>query len=150
MKKLAKVLLLIFLVSLLITSLSAMASATDEEKVTLRSAYAPVYGGAKAIATLTFDDSIYPTALLVQQMCEKYGMEATMMMIVERIGASGDNHADAATWAALFAKGQIEPQSHSYSHIDLRSTTENGLANQSEANFQRELADSKSALHWAH
>ena len=146
MKKIGKALLLVLLLSLLVSTLSTVSFASEEEKVTLRTAYAPVYGGAKAMATLTFDDSVYPTALLVQQMCEKYGMEATMMMIVQRVGASGSNYADLATWTALFAKGQLEPQSHSYSHIDLRSYTENGAQNQSEAIFTQEIVTAKSML----
>lgn len=68
-----------------------------------------------------------------------------MMMWVNRI-KSGSNLADAEAWAALFAKGQLEPQSHSYSHADLRSSTEKGQANQTAEILEREIVTSKTML----
>ncbi len=106
----------------------------------------PVYGARKAIVSLTFDDAVYPSALVVEELCEKYGMKASMMMWCSRIGASGNDYADAETWAKLFAKGYLEPQSHSMTHMDLRSNTDNGIANQSEENYKKEIVDSKTLL----
>lgn len=106
----------------------------------------PVYGARKAIVSLTFDDAVYPSALVVEKLCEKYGMKASMMMWCSRIGARGSDYADAETWAELFAKGYLEPQSHSMTHMDLRSNTENGAANQSEENYKSEIVDSKTLL----
>lgn len=145
MKYLAKILCLVLVLALSCALFTTSAFASDE-KTPLEASIERVYGGAKAMASLTFDDSIYPTALLVQEMCEKYGMEATMMMWVERIGASGSNYADAATWNALFAKGQLEPQNHSYSHIDLRSNTEAGAANQTQENYIQQIVTAQQML----
>ena len=146
MRKIRKILTLLITLSLLISLPVVTVLAADSEKTELEATITPVYGGAKAMATLTFDDSVYTTALLVQQMCEKYGMEATMMMWIDRIGATGSQYADAETWNELFAKGQLEPQSHSYSHADLRSNTDAGQANQTDEIIQREIVTSKSIL----
>lgn len=106
----------------------------------------PVYGARKAIVSLTFDDAVYPSALVVEEMCEKYGMKASMMMWCTRIGASGSDYADAETWAELFAKGYLEPQSHSWSHMNLRTNNDEGIANQTEANFNEQIVYSKTYL----
>lgn len=69
MKRLTKILILLLTLSLLVSLPAFSAFAADDEEIELKARLMPVYGGARAIATLTFDDSIYPTALLVQQMC---------------------------------------------------------------------------------
>ncbi len=107
----------------------------------------PVYGGKKGIVTLTFDDAIYPTALVVNELCEKYGLTASMMMKVNNINDSGyAEFANAQTWAELFAKGYLEPQNHSMKHLHLDTWSEEGQANQSEANYKQEIYDSKLLL----
>ncbi len=106
----------------------------------------PVYGAARAIVSLTFDDAVYTSALVVEELCEKYDLKASMMMWCERIGMAGSDYATAETWAKLFAKGYLEPQNHSMTHMDLRSYTEGGKANQTEENFQNEIVESKKML----
>ena len=106
----------------------------------------PVYGARKAVVSLTFDDAHYPSALVVEELCEKYGMKASMMLICSRIKNDNSGHVDAATWQALFEKGYLEPQSHSMTHIDLRSTTDKGALNQSEEIFDEEIVESQAYL----
>ncbi len=129
-----------------VKSYKTSVKAIEAELYNFSAAIMPVYGAKKAIVSLTFDDAVYPSALVVEELCEKYGMKASMMMWCSRIGASGSDYADAETWAKLFAKGYLEPQSHSMTHMDLRSNTDNGIANQSEENYKKEIVDSKALL----
>ena len=79
MKKLRKILIPIITVTILLTTLSPFAvSAADEE---LSAEIETVYGGAKGIVSMTFDDGYYVSALIIDELCEKYGLEASLMLI---------------------------------------------------------------------
>ena len=51
------------------------ASASDEASIEAK--IENVYGGAKGIVSMTFDDGIYPTALVLEELCEKYDLKAS-------------------------------------------------------------------------
>ncbi len=142
---------LIFALFLAALPISAFAndskvSALSEESFTPTAEVMSVYGGKKAIVSLTFDDSFYDSALVVEELCEKYDLKASMMMWCSRIGLSGSQFASAKTWSELFAKGYLEPQNHSMTHSDLRADTTNGSNNQDPEKFQSEIVDSKEYL----
>ena len=82
----------------------------------------PAKDGAKGILTLTYDDGIYSTGVWVNQMNKKYGLKGSFML-VPNWGDSHPNFTYAAgsvsKWKDLFAKGTLEPESHSMTHTML-------------------------------
>ena len=103
-----------------------------------------VYGAKKAIVSLTFDDAIYSTALVVEELCEKYGIPASMMLWCSHLVDSGMTYADAQTWAKLFEKGYLEPQNHSMTHMKFNA--DGAAENFTEENYINEIVSSKELL----
>ena len=79
------------------------------------------YGGARAIATMTYDDGLPETAKTLNVLCKKYDSRASLMLCSGiRIDTSID------MWRSLFAEGYLHPESHSHLHKYLtRSHSEN-------------------------
>ena len=75
-------------------------------------------GGASAIASMTFDDGLYPTATLLNKLCKEYGLKASLMMITDKIDAYGSQ--SASQWNSLFADGYLAPDSHSATHMNVK------------------------------
>ena len=75
-------------------------------------------GGAKAVASMTFDDGLYPTATLLNELCREYGLKASLMMITDRINAFG--YTSTSQWNSLFADGYLAPDSHSATHMNVK------------------------------
>ena len=77
--------------------------------------------GASAIATMTFDDGLRETARILNELCKKYDIRASLMLCS---GIRIDTTLD--MWRALFAEGYLHPESHSHLHKYLtRSHPEN-------------------------
>ena len=137
MKKLRKILIPIITVTILLTTLSPFAvSAADEE---LSAEIETVYGGAKGIVSMTFDDGNYQSALIIDDLCEKYGLEASIMMIAGNI----TTESSVDKWTELFSKGHLEPQSHSMTHINLSGADPE---NQNAQTYKTEIVDSRDKL----
>ena len=73
-------------------------------------------GGARAIATMTFDDGLVKTALALSELTEKYNCMASLMLTTHRL-----NDETAAMWNELFDKGYLRPESHSHAHMYLNN-----------------------------
>ncbi len=77
-------------------------------------------GGARAIATLTFDDGVRSSAMALSELLTEYGLVASLMVVPTRIMgeppySSGYLNVDEIN--GLMAAGTVEPESHSYSHM---------------------------------
>ena len=70
-----------------------------------------VKGGARAIANLTFDDGLKKTSVLLDELCGKYGVVASLMLCTHAI-----NDETAPFWRELFSRGNVVPDSHSMRH----------------------------------
>ena len=106
-----------------------------------------VYNGANGIVSMTFDDGKYDTAVWLDEKLKYYGLRASTMMITNKNFASDEV---VQNWKTLFAKGNLEAESHSYSHIALPapywSDYENNKANNTEENYTREIVTSKEQI----
>ena len=130
-------LMLISAITILLTALFPFtASAASEE---MSAEIETVYGGAKGIVSMTFDDGDYQSALVIQALCERYGLEASLMMIAGNI--TTESAIDKRT--ALFSKGNLEPQSHSMTHINLSSSYPENLTKET---YKTEIIDSRDKL----
>ncbi|MCQ2413816.1 MAG: hypothetical protein MJ082_03350, partial [Clostridia bacterium] len=147
-----RLLAFVLVLSLLLSGL--VLSAVAEEPQTLAASIAPAKDGAKGILTMTFDDGDFNTAVWLDSEFEKYGLSGSCMLIVGRNIADSYNPANGAAknWQALFAKGRLEPQSHSMTHDVLPSegwatgSNASTLNNNYPAKYKYELVDSKSVL----
>ncbi len=103
-------------ISIILPSLTT-ASAASSKGEAIDASIEDVYGGANGIITPTFDDGDYPTAQKVKELCEKYDLYATLMIIPDRIPeATTSNKANVSQWREIFEDGRLEPQNHSMSH----------------------------------
>ena len=71
-------------------------------------------GGARAIATMTYDDGLKNTALTLDELCEKYGCRATLALTTHRL-----NDETVGFWRDIFRRGRLVPMSHSTTHAYL-------------------------------
>lgn len=94
----------------------------------------PVYGGANSIVSMTFDDGYYDSLEILEQLLSTYDLQASAMMIAERI-----NDSNVQQFKDLFAQGHIEPQNHSMTHLNLKD-------NDTAENYQTEILDAKTRL----
>ncbi len=118
---LSRAAVLVTLLSVLVTALIVPAFATTDgtgEKVDVEAVITPAKGGATGIVSMTYDDGIYDTAVLLNQLFAEYGLEASLMMS-STLGGSANT---VERWNALFADGRLEPQSHSMTHTNLHGT----------------------------
>ena len=95
-----------------------------------------VYGGAKGIVTMTYDDGIYDTALILDELCEKYDLYASLMMIASKVK---EDNGTLKQWLELFENGRLEPQNHSMTHMPFRSSDPDNLKPE---NYEYEILDS--------
>ena len=114
--------------------------------------------GAKAIMSMTFDDGIYDTAVWLDSEFATYGLRGSSMMIPKKnLGFDVYNgpNADVNKWAALFANGRLEPESHSMTHAVLPSDSwannndVNTLTHNYQQNYTYELVNSRALLQQA-
>lgn len=76
--------------------------------------------GARAIATLTYDDGVSASARKLDELLEKHGLCASLMIVPSRIMAIPPYHrgyCDRDELVTLCSTGRIDIQSHSYSHL---------------------------------
>jgi peptidoglycan/xylan/chitin deacetylase (PgdA/CDA1 family) len=111
---------------------NAAASSVNAEIMT-------VYGGVDGIISMTFDDGYYETALVLDELFEKYDLKGSLMMIGERSALY------TGKFQPIFDKGRLEPQSHSMSHIKM--TDELLPAEGRDELFEYEIAESAKAIH---
>ena len=97
-----------------------------------------VKGGARAIATMTFDDGLVKTANTLNELCERYGCRASLMMCTYKL-----NDGSAELWRGIFDKGYLNPESHSRYHKYL---TPSHPENLTEEIMKEEIEDSLSDL----
>ena len=105
----------------------------------MKSMYAEIMqvkGGARAIATMTFDDGLKKTSVKLDEICGKYGVVATLMLCAKAI-----NDETAPFWKELFARGNVAPDSHSTGHKYLTSShpenlTEEIITEEVEGSFE--------------
>ena len=154
MKK--KIFPLLLCVCLLASALSLGTLAAGTEEYTAE--FTMAYGGAKGILSMTFDDGDYDTNVWLDQMFEKYDLYGSTMAIVQgnyEKNVNGVYEMDpvkVSKWADLFAKGRLQPESHTYTHIVLPNdnwASHNGeehLANNTEANYHQQLVVSKQLI----
>lgn len=135
MKKLVKI-ITYAIVSAFLFIMLAPSIYAEEPNVTVDAEILPVYNGASGIVTMTFDDGYYESALIINELCEIYDLEATLMMIASKIQ-------NVDKWNELFEKGYLDPQNHSMSHIGLRETDTENLNNET---YKSEILDSKDIL----
>ncbi len=86
---------------------------TEVENVSIAGAK----GGANGIVTMTFDDGIYDTAVLLNKLFAEYGLSGSLMLITDRTNTSSGK--STTEWNAIFDKGYLEPQSHSSNHVHI-------------------------------
>ncbi len=116
---------------------------------TLETEIMTVKGGARSIVTMTFDDGDYDTAVWLTEEFEKYDLHGSCMLIVNRVAPTEERLAE---WQELFAKGRLEPESHSMTHAVLPTESwaqNNGIGNLNNnypEKYKYELIDSKALL----
>ena len=138
MKAIKTFLTLALVLSLTVGGVGMMTHATDNgDRVYYSATVMNVKDGRDSIVTLTFDDGYIPTATLVDEMLEKYGLKATLMLYKN---ASNDP-TKIATLNELFADGRLAPESHSSTHTQISNN-----ANNTPEIIQREVVDSKTWL----
>ncbi|MBQ7363588.1 MAG: polysaccharide deacetylase family protein [Clostridia bacterium] len=103
--------------------LSADSESADTVKIDANAELTLAKGGADAIATMTFDDGIYDTALFLNQLLAEYGLEASIMLTYIDVDNSlvGTSRKSIDEWRAVFAEGYLEPQSHSMWHKNIHT-----------------------------
>jgi len=139
MKTIKKILSLVSVISLLVFCVPVLVSA----ETTLDAKIETVYGGANGIVSMTFDDGILQTALVLDELCQKYDLYASLMLIVGRIKEDGTGTTKPEDWIEIFEHGHLEPQNHSMSHIGLNENTPDNLNDET---FKREIMDSGDRL----
>lgn len=138
MKKKLSVLLLICAV--LLCQLTVFASADGAEAVNAEIDL--VYGGADGIISMTFDDGYYETAVLLNQLFEKYDLKGSLMIIGDLSNRGASGYLTAGSGNAIFDDGRLEPQSHSMTHVrltDLPTASANDT-------YKYEIADAKTLI----
>ncbi len=75
-------------------------------------------GGANGIVSMTFDDGIYDTALLLNELFAEYGLKGSLMLITDTMGGHTP-----AQWNEVFNKGYLVPESHSATHLNKDAIT---------------------------
>ena len=140
--------------SLLLPCAAVIASEQPVKEEVLPAEIAPAPDGARAILSMTFDDGDYNTAVWLDSEFEKYGLSGSCMMIVGRNIANtyDPTNAQYLKWRNLYAKGRLEPQSHTMTHdpIPSESWATGGNAkyiyNNTQAKYKYELIDSRDLL----
>ncbi len=125
------------IVAIMIVLLLPLGAYADSEKA-VNAEIMQVYGGADGIISMTFDDGYYDTALVLDELFEKYDLKGSIMMIAQNATGS------AGKFKPLFDTGRLEPQSHSMTHSNL-SDGKVPLDRELEI-YQNELADSRTLL----
>ncbi len=143
MKKTITTVALLLVLSLLLISEGAVYARADGNGEALSASIETVYGGANGMVSLTFDDGILQTALLVDELCQKYDLYASLMLIVDRIKEDGTGTTKPEDWIEIFEHGHLEPQNHSMSHIGLNDNQPDNLNDET---FKREIMDSGDRL----
>lgn len=141
MRKGLSIILLFLVLSLLIFTPSmtvfAEGSATPCEIM-------QVSGGASGIISMTFDDGYYSTAVLLDELFDKYNLTGTIMMTVKSLGNSEGELVNYEKWKALLENSNIKIQNHTYNHLNLSNNGD--PANQTEEVFYHEFIESREVL----
>ena len=108
-------------------------------------------GGARAIATLTFDDGVRTAALALSELLSEYGLCGSLMTVPTRVMGEppySSGYADADDINGFVALGTLEPQSHSYSHLYIAEPghPDHRPENCTDENREREILGSKKWL----
>ena len=129
MKKLTKILAMLLLIALTATLFASPVFATEQGadtpeteeilKVYDKAEIMMAKGGASAIVSMTFDDDHMPTALTLNELFAEYGLKGSLMMRTDYMFSGADK--TKTKWNEVFAKGYLEPQSHSATHVHLGS-----------------------------
>ncbi|HBJ19193.1 MAG TPA: hypothetical protein DDY70_05610, partial [Clostridiales bacterium] len=141
-------------VALLMPCVSVIASEQSTKEEVLPAEIAPAPDGARAILSMTFDDGDYDTAVWLDSEFEKYGLAGSCMLIVgKNIANTYDpTNTKYLKWKELFAKGRLEPQSHTMTHDPIPAekwaTGNNAkyIYNNTQAKYKYELIDSRDLL----
>ena len=112
-----KSLVALLLLALMLCQFAVLASASDTDTVNAEIDLA--YGGAAGIVSMTFDDGYYETAVLLNELFEKYDLKGTLMIIGENSSSGKTGYLSQSSGRDIFAAGRLEPQSHSMSHVRL-------------------------------
>ena len=148
MKKILSVVLAAFM----IVSCLPQISFADSENITYTAEIMKAKGGADSIISMTYDDGIYDTALFLNEQFEMYNLRGSCAMIPAKNITSD---ADLLKWREVFAKGYLDAQSHSMTHMVLPGqvwidangeTGQKAALNNTPENYQKELVDSKDLL----
>lgn len=96
-----------------------------------------VFGGARAIATMVFDDGLRESAKQINALCKKHSCRASLMLCS---GIRIDTTLD--MWRELFSEGYLHPESHSHLHKYLtrshpENLTEEIMTDEIEGSFER-------------
>ncbi len=137
-----KALVSFLLIALMLCHIAVFASAADTDTV-----YAEIdlaYGGADGIVSMTFDDGYYETAVLLNELFEKYDLKGSLMIIGDLSSRGATGYLSQTTGQEIFDAGRLEPQSHSMTHI--RLSDENVSAANQSAVFDYEIAQSKTVI----
>ena len=140
--KLKSLFCLLIAVVMLFGMLPFQSFATD--RVSVNAEIMDVYGGAKGIISMTFDDGYASTAVTLNELMKKYDLKASLMIIADYTSKSRAGYLTPTDARAIFSEGYLEPQSHSMLHTNLKENTfSSGVA---EEIYKREFAESKELL----
>ncbi len=135
----------VLLTALMIFAVSPVSVFADTEVINLVDAeIMTAYGGMDGIISMTFDDGDYASALVLDELFEKYDLKGSLMLIAEKVNNGSNGTVSASTGRDLFSSGRLEPQSHSTTHVSLKDG--DVPLNQQTEVYQSEIADSRTAL----
>lgn len=129
-------------VVMIISAMPTLTFATEPD--TVNAEIMTVYGGADGIISMTFDDGDYASALVLDELFEKYDLKGSLMLIAEKASKGSGSTVSATTGKKLFESGRLEPQSHSMTHTSLKDGEV--PADQRDELYKTEIADSKDTL----
>ena len=140
--KLKSLFCLLIAVVMLFGMLPFQSFATD--RVSVNAEIMDVYGGAKGIISMTFDDGYASTAVTLNELMKKYDLKASLMIIADRTYKSQSGYLNPTDAQAIFSEGYLEPQSHSMTHTSMK---DGEVPNDQKAEtYQTEIADSKTLI----
>lgn len=106
-------------------------------------------GGAKSIATLTFDDGVHATNQILRPLMQEYGLVSSLMVVpsrIEGVPPYSKGYSTVSELNALAEEGKyFDILSHSYSHMYMHDTGKNA-ENNTESNIANEILGSKTYL----
>jgi len=111
----------------------------------------PAKDGARGVLTMTYDFGVLGIANWVNARNKEYGTKGSFMMIPNWGGDKPDFDGNASKWAAIFADGTLEPESHSMTHSRVLpserwSSYEESKLNNLRENYDVELVQSKAVI----